>query len=366
MADLTAAAEWTVETDFALLSATQEEAFDDNGLLVFAGSSPGAVNLYCGAKHATARARVERWDARPPEPGPDWEDMDELPWSTVQGAGVLRVGGFDGADPEGPALDVAGLERGRVQVLAAGRYDGDHDTQPEPERWLLRLWPVEEPADVLAGPPRRLAGPPRLAPGPMPPWYAALSAWSLGGWNSVTESGAFREILLAFRRAGRPTGLADAEAAFGSQPPASRPERAEMLRLLGAAAGLPEVATFADALEVMERLRLVARTSDGLLLPNPTPPAVWDVLDLPEEWERGIRTSVLRDQHMYLEGDVLRLVAWGPLTATPRRIAVRLALRTDDVLAALRLVAHTGIVTVEPAVDEADADTVLTVTSARR
>ncbi|HEX8003074.1 MAG TPA: hypothetical protein VF519_10315 [Mycobacteriales bacterium] len=389
MASLVGAAEWEVDTDFAMLSATQDEVHDHEPM-AFAGSFPGAVHLLCGAKYATVRARAERWDARPPEAGPEWEDADELPWSTVAGAGPLRVAGFDPPEPDAPALDVEGLERARVQVLAAGRYDGDGQTSPEPERWLLRLWPAGDgaPLDPLAGPPRRLAGPLPLAPPPLPAWAEALREWELAGWGSLTEIEAFREIRDALLRAGRPTGVADLAAAFGPLAPLQRerggpygwdspalghgwatppeqafPDRVETLRAVAAAAGLAAVATFGDALEALERLGLVARGAGGGLVPNPAPPASWDVLGLPAERAAAARVQSLRRRYQHLQGDVLRLLAWGPLRATPRRIAVRLALRPEDVVGALRLVAATGDATVAP--DPDDLDTAVTVTPGR-
>ncbi|HWL34588.1 MAG TPA: hypothetical protein VNQ77_00205 [Frankiaceae bacterium] len=362
MATLVAAYEKRLSTDFAILNASQR--FDDLGTQTYAASTPGYVAMVCGSKYADVQARAERWDARPPEPGAEWEDADELPFAAVPAGEPLRFGGFDPPEPDEPGLDVTGLDRARVQVLATGRHLSAYgDTSDVPERWLLRIWPDDAPPDPLAGPPRRIAGALPFARGPQPAWHAALGAWQRAGWSMLSAPRAFREVTAALASAGRP--VAQHELPDGALTPENVPEWAATLETLAAAAGLAGMATYADAVAVLERLGLLARTHDGLLVPNPAPPAAWDVLDLPEDHERGARLAVLRDDFQVFMGDVQHLLSWtGPLTATPRRLAIRLALRPGDVLGVLRLMVLTRHLTVAPGIDDAGADTTLTITSA--
>jgi hypothetical protein len=333
MAVLLSAVEAAFDTDFAIASAAQDGVVPSEVVMTYAASMPGLVSLVCGWKYAPVRVRAERWDGRPPPAGPEWEDADELPFAAVPDGGPLRLAGFDPPEPDAPGLDVTGLSPARVEVLAAGRHRYDYgdllpdDPAIEPERWLLRLWPADGPPDPLAGPPRRIAG-------ALPhdyrrsAWYAALHAWDQAGWGPVMrgELGKVHQALLV---AGRP-----------------RP-----------ADGLD-----GDAVATLERHGLLVRAG-GLLYPNPVPPLAWETVDDPPE--RALRTSALRADHAPYEADLLYLVWWagGSVTVTPRRLAVRLALRADGVVGALRLLALSGKARVAP--EEFDADVTVTVTSER-
>lgn len=164
MATLVGAVEHELSTDYAMLGATQ-------GALVrpmswtFATSVPGIVSMVCGFQYALASIRLERWDGAPPEHHDVWEDRDEVPFEALDDLGPLRPNGFD--PPNGPGLDVQGLGRSRVRVLARGRHQywrGEpvpgHFT---PEQYLLQLWPDPQRRDAISGEPRRLARPPRSA-----------------------------------------------------------------------------------------------------------------------------------------------------------------------------------------------------------
>lgn len=61
----------------------------------FAVSDHGCVGMLCGTQWPPVQMRLERWDVRPPEPTDDWEDLDELPWQTVDGGGPVVAVGWD-------------------------------------------------------------------------------------------------------------------------------------------------------------------------------------------------------------------------------------------------------------------------------
>src|SRR4051812_49782989 len=101
-AQLVGSAEFTFSTDFAILVVKQPDVDhwgEDPG--VYANSWPGFVQLTPGARYADPTVRLERWSARPPRVGQEWEDVDELPFEEVPGAGRLQAHGFDPpADPD--------------------------------------------------------------------------------------------------------------------------------------------------------------------------------------------------------------------------------------------------------------------------
>src|SRR3954470_9934975 len=136
--------EYELETDFALLSATQTRESEPPESMTFAVSAPGAIAMTCGTKYANLHVRLERWDEHPPAPTDDWEDTDEVPWISLPGRGTVAAAGFDPpTDDLGLVID--DLPRARVQVLANGRHRYDYgggvpDDLP-PEQWLLRWWP---------------------------------------------------------------------------------------------------------------------------------------------------------------------------------------------------------------------------------
>ncbi|UYN82857.1 MAG: hypothetical protein KIT89_09035 [Microcella sp.] len=123
MPELVDAVQTTLSTDFALLSAGQEEAVLSPAAS-FAGSAPGFISLEAGSKYSRAHLRAEGWDARPSTPD-GWEDIDDLPFEEVPAAGKLMLSGFDAGKV---GLDVSGLGRGRVRVLARGRPRYQYDS----------------------------------------------------------------------------------------------------------------------------------------------------------------------------------------------------------------------------------------------
>ncbi|MGZ6803706.1 MAG: hypothetical protein ACXVFU_11725 [Nocardioidaceae bacterium] len=128
-----------LETDFNLLFAAQRVEWDPPDA-TFAASAPGFIAMKAGARFARLRVRLERWDERPPPPGDEWEDIDELPWASIPGGGPVVVNGFDPPE-DGDGLVVEDLARARVEVLATGRHRYDDDEAPDHlprEEWLLR------------------------------------------------------------------------------------------------------------------------------------------------------------------------------------------------------------------------------------
>ena len=375
MVCLLAAAECTLDTDFALLYALQETGAEPPASQTYAASAPGAVAMVCGTKYARLHVRTERWDGPPPPPDEAWEDMDELPFEVVPGGGPLRVSGFEPAGGEGlPVADLCPAGgRARVQVLAAGRHRyGYSDGEPpaEPERWLLRLFPDPGARDALAGPPRRLAGPLPFARRPAG-WWAAHEAWRTAGWSSHLSSlPAFRllqealthargpatpeEVLAQWQRylpalEHRPAPDWDTDVMVGRQPYPSEPPPEQALGQLAAAAGMPAVRTVGDALTCLRRLGLLLVAEgreQGRLVLHPAPRPVWEVLRMPAEDVVRRRQAVLHDQHGHLGGDVDHLVRWAPggvLSAPLGRIAVRLAVPLPDVVGALQAKARWGL-----------------------
>ena len=357
-----------VQTDFALLSAAQGDRVGYAETQTYAASAPGCIAMMCGTKYANLVVRLERWDGRPAEADPLWEDCDEVPWEPVAEAGPLLVFGFDPA--EGDGLDVTDLGRSRVQVLASGRHRytyGDFVEGLPPERWLLRLWPDPDAGDALAGPPRRVAG-------PLPfmwrrnSWGAAFQGWSLAGWSSyLLGVEAFRVLAQAVAFIGQPFhpnellpklgpwGMQrDRAGAYDWSSPAighgwavdirqMQPEIGVKLEALARAAKLPGIETFGDALTALERLGLLARLDGGRIVPNPAPAPVWELVPLSPEARAGLETQALRAEFSSFEGDIEHVVRWcdGELITTPRTIATRLAIHPDDVRGAMRLLRST-------------------------
>lgn len=383
-----------VVTDFALLFAGQEGGlYEDNVTMTYAASEPGRVGMFCGTSQAVADVRLELWDGPPPAPAPEWEDCDELPWLTLPGAGPVLVSGFDGPTGE-PGLDLGGLVDGRVQVLASGRHRyGYIDPAPgpevPPERWLLRWWSTPGPTTGMDGPPRRFAGPLRGEASRRTGWQAAVHALRQTGWYS--ELGGLRgfdEILTAVHYLGRPCSTQEiaeglrvreqggerhdwdspvlGEASSASPPPWEVQVSYPKLGRIGVAAAMPQIATFGDALTALLRLGLLARCEapqPGLLVPNPAPRPVWEVLELDDAQRRAAQTSGLYADFQAGQLDLLHVLRWAGthgLTATPRQIALRLAVSAQDILGWIRLTTHLDEAELLAAGDSIDADTLVT------
>lgn len=390
MARLVAAYERALDTDFALLSAAQEDTVGEAETQTYAASAPGIVVAICGGKFATLDVRLERWDGAPDPAGDEWEDADVLPFAALPDRGPLRVAGFDPPEDD-DGLPVDGLGRARVEVLAAGRHQYAHwdDTDLPAERWLLRFWPDDAEPDPLAGLPRRVAGPYPFEVR-CDGWTAAWQAWEHTGWMTlllgIEAFGAITRALRAQGRPARPDDLVPRLGPYGMQldragpyswdsdvfghgwathPTAMRPDLGDTLAALAAAAGLAAVETFADALECLVRLGLVARVDGpepGLLVPNPVPRPAWDVVTQ-ARGSGGLLRQAVRYEFGTYGMDLDHLLRWAPggvLTTTPRRVAVRLALRAEDVVGAVRYVVAHGTAEATPDADGIDADTTVT------
>jgi hypothetical protein len=358
--------------DFAFFSVRQDlDADAESG--TFVGTAPGAIVALCGRKNAGVIVSVERWDGPPPLAS-GWEDTDEVPYLELPGGGAARVYGFD-PEPVSEPLDLTGIGRALVRVLARGRQDstGYSDiAEHPPEEWLLQLYPDPDPdgTDPVALGPRRLAGDapfgfPRTA------WWRAVDAWAEAGWEPVLGAvPGYRELLGALRTVGRPASVADVLASAGvyvrgsgwTVPDSSTPvpgldrpgpgrdgvmvviERA--LRLAdGAVPPTTEpsgLATYGDLVDLLVRLDLllpVVRDGVTRLVPNPAPPPAWDADGIEEPLRHATRLSALRD-HRRTADDIRTLLFWSAHLSTctsARRLAVRLGTTPQDALGALRL-----------------------------
>lgn len=369
MPRLEASVAFSFTTDFAMCHVGQPGLGNGPLSMTFAGSAPGEVGLRTGWRYSAVEITLERWDARPPEPDGIWEDQDELPWQSVPDDGPAVAWGFD-PPGTGPGLNLDGLDRARVQVLARGRYRyGSYDESwpdgdPEPERWLLRWWPDPERRDALAGPPRRLAGPAcfdvRLTP-----WAAAAKGWSTTGWRARMHGiEGFWALLQGIERAGGPVTVGELAARWPyvdpSAPVYGEPaahgvpdwmaaQRAERLRPIEEAAAMT-ISTVEDALTALGRLGLVATTDDGRLVPNPAPLPAWEALQTDGATAAAWRREALGvDGRIYLE-DLRHMVRWAPdgqLRTTLGAAAVRLAIRPENLLDALNYAEAMGAVELE-------------------
>lgn len=361
--------ESTVVTDFALLYVNQGRVRGEAEADVYAATAPGEIALQCGTKYARPTVRVERWDAEPPPVDRDWEDVDELPFAEIPGAGGLQVAGFDPPGPDEPALDVTGLGRARAQVLARGRHDQHYSTEEieHPEQWLVRLWPDPDEHDALWGPPRRVGGGAHAGASPGSGWGAALGAWRLTGWQDLLMGvAAYDRMSMALTVAGRPLTPDELLASMRpyareielSQPPSWDtpaigiefvPEAIDLVRgmtdpkltALARMSGRATIETFGDVLAAMLDVGLLAVTEGhhpGRLVPNPAPPAIWD---LDPQTAADPRTRLWAEHRHQLGAvtEINHLVRWAPgrrLTTRPLDIAVRLSAAVSWVIGGIR------------------------------
>ena len=319
---------------------------------IFANSAPGAVQMHSTRVHGL-HVRLERWDGLPPPAGEHWEDRDELPWQEVVGGGPLKVGG-----DESGGLDVDGLGRARVIVLAARR-----GTKDQEEQWLLRFFPDRTRQDALAGPPRRLSRSPDLLAA-RDSWQQATAAVHSGGWGNLAIP-AFTSFFAPFVMAGVPLTAEELLEMLRSQPGVGElnwdtvvcgpitdstmvfgNDLGEILPALEAAAGMSEIRTQAAVRECLLRLEVVTLTEreggNPVLAPNPDALGAWELLDLSSGWRQHLRMIGVRQECSGLTSDLLNVLRWTPaghLTATTRRIADRLDFTTGQVRGALELLA---------------------------
>ena len=349
-----------ISTDFAILVLEQDPGSGPPSG-PYATSSPGSVAMMAGTKYAEMDVRVERWDAKPPPAGDEWEDQDVLPWRSIDGRSAARLRGFDDVADGEVSLD--GLDRARVEILAWGRnryyYGGgpdDWDGVPR-ERWLLRFWPDPHDLDALAGPPRRLIGRSWL-PAPTNGFWASVDALrTTGWWPALGYPTPFAEIFQALyyqRGAFRMEELPPSFVAWTWDTEVGRTGRndgdlmSDRVQAVGRAAGI-EILTYRDALRALIALGVFAtvETPNGQkLVPNPAPPvSVWEIVEPASIAGYDEPRAHEFDAYRALSEDLLHQARWaqdGVLRATPERIASRLGLSLDEVLCALKLLAALG------------------------
>lgn len=357
MAQVTGELEASFTTDFGILNVYQGPAGGNASTLSYASTSPGILAVMCGAKCPEIRARLELWDARPPAPGPEWEDCDEVPWRSLPGGGPVRIAGFD--PPTGDGLDVEAFADARMQVLACGRHQYDAwDDGGDPERYLFRLWPEPMP-DPLNSAPRRIAG--RLPwDWQFTPWERAVHAWELAGWSlALQRIPAFRDLFLVIAGHGEPfteDAIANAISVVAyrqegdpwacpvlHEPDKTFPDptRVEKLNAAAHAAGMTAIHTYADALTALVQLGLLCRipTRRGTrFVPNPTPEPASDVLGASAA-ELPTYLAEQYSDYFPLTGDLRQLAEWSPggsLSTSVRRAAVRLSVPATHVVGALQ------------------------------
>ncbi|MES2093775.1 MAG: hypothetical protein V4531_08185 [Actinomycetota bacterium] len=366
MTTLVDVVETEFDTDFAILTLNQSEVFTPN-IASFAFSAPGLLRLECGTKYPRVRVRVERWDSRPPLTA-GWDDVDELPFEEIPAGGELTVSGFDPGDV---GLDIDGLGRARVQVLARGRHRYSYGSHFEgdvlaPEAWLMRLYTSAGPIDPMAGGPRRIAGGGGLSPAAGSPWKAAVLGYRMAGWaDALGGSEGFRlaeGALLSLERPLTRAGLAKRMVRWMPPWEAGGPD-SESMELprrrsdrresdpLETVFGRGPIVTIGDAIDALVDIGLLLvenRAGQRLLVPNPSPERAWEHLGMTGEALVSARSHALDNAHARIATDIASAVDWVPtegVTATLRSMAIRWSTTVEDVLGGIRLLGGTGRVT---------------------
>ncbi|MBO1740478.1 hypothetical protein [Leifsonia sp. TF02-11] len=360
MPRLVAFAQTELTTDFAILRVSQPERDDVLGFS-FATTASGVISLGPGNKNSRVSVRVERWDSRPPTLD-GWEDLDDMPFLEVPGAGPLVIAGFD---PGETSLEIDGLGQSRVQVYANGRHryhygsPVDVDTLP-PEQWLLRLYPSDD-ADPLVGGPRRNAGDGGLRSLPTNLWNAVLRNLRSTGWSDLLFQSAFGTLEQALWSAGGPVPRSELAALMvGHMRPGKKggldsesrwlgyaPVRHEEPDVLASLTGRHFTVTVGDAIDAVLELGLLLierRGGEQLLLINPAPEPAWERIEMSGERLRHARLRAGRD-HDEIATDLIAAIAWcgeAGLTATPRQMAIRWAASVNEVVGGLRILGGGG------------------------
>jgi hypothetical protein len=385
VAPLIDSAETSFGTDFAIVSARQEQAEPDD-IPTFAYTGPGFVRLEAGNKYSRVHIRVERWDERPPA-ADGWEDVDELPFAEVPDGGKLVLHGFD---PSDVGIDISGFGLGRVQVFAHGRHrysygDSSIDVdKSEPEEWLLRLYPHQGAHDPMAGGPRRIAGSGGLGYSPRTAWDAAMLGYRTAGWDrELGNSHGYYLAHLAMYEAREavtrhklaslmvkwmaPWQLGGDESESIAVPP--RPSLRAAPDPLATHSGRESIATIGDVIDALIEIGLILLEERGdsrVVVPNPSPEPVWSRLGMTGDALRRARVAALEGQHRRTASMIEASARWcvGGLTASPRSMAIRWCTSVEDVLGALRVLAGTDRITANRELDldvDVDLDEPLTV-----
>ncbi len=289
-----------------------------------------------------------------PEPA-GYEDSDEVPWRGVDDGPVV-IAGFDYDQPVA-SLDVNDIDPTRVRICASGRYRFDYDDASEglpPEKWLLQFWPDHDGTDELYRRPRRMGGPPPFSLRFSSAWLTAMHAWRSAGWPALLGSiRSVHWVRVPLIREQRPLTAEELSVA-GDTSGALPAHDAELL-----APAFGTVDSWGSLIEAMNRVGLLAvvPTADGpAFLPNPAPPPVWTVVDMDDSRAEHLKRRAQIQVYGTYVPDIEQLVRWSPapFTATPRMIAVRLALPVDDIVETLRLVDLTDPGRVQGDLDDLD------------
>jgi hypothetical protein len=362
-------------TDFAIVGGNQELAMggEPGG---FAGSLPGSVAGLCGTKYASVSARAELWNARPPFDN-SWEDIDELAFSPIVGAGTFRLSGFDAPDDDtDDGLDLDGLGAGRVLVMARGRqrydYAFDGDTQAlGPEEWLFQFFPESGGVRPLAGAPRRLAGSAPYGTGTATGMASALSVWERTGWDHVLRSSpghaAVRGVLYAV---GHPVSAKEIAENW-----VLRTKPTNSVDPLDAPVGVPargndpladltglHTETIGQAIDALRKLELlipIQRDDEVVLVPNPVPGLVWDRVELSASNVIATRQQIGYASFGSVAQDIRNALGWADasgLRTTVREMALRWSTSTADVRGGLALLESLGELSPSPSIQTEGTD----------
>ncbi len=141
--------------------------------------------------------------------------------------------------------------------------------------------------------------------------------------------------------------------------------QAEYLRSIIALAGMDDMRTVGDLLEVMVGLGLFVRLphrTPPVLVPNAVPGMVWEVADIPEETRQSYRVTIGYADFSRVAEDIENLLTWAPkgqITATARQLGVRLATDPHDIIGALDLLAVLGKLADTPYPQDLDPEELL-------
>jgi hypothetical protein len=361
-------------------AAERNQDADDFGS--FAVSGDGWLRLTSGGQIHDPFVRIEEWSGAPPMETDRWEEFDEVPLITVPG--VLSVKG-DFTDDPALTLPLDHSGRGLARVYASGRHVDDcssrdaGETGECPERWLVQVWPDPKVTDAMPLGPRHLAA--------ASPWdrvtrsaFSRNMDWFASGWSLLfhSERPYYNYWQLLVGR-GHPltraelVGGEDARNApanvMGNALPAgqqTKQQRWDEIDSAAAQLGLPPIRTRDEALNLVLRTGIWTSTIDRdgqeWIAPSPNPPLMHQVLSLPPERERYVRTQIARHVGGLPSADIAHLLRWAPdhaLDCSISALAERLALPPSGVRDGLELLDLLGKAQISPPQQTATDDVTL-------